>query len=100
MSTDTTPPTILSNSVASGTLAPKGTFPITITYSDTGTAISPSSLAGKIYAWDATGATWFGTNIASTYLSIVSASTSTGVFQVTSLPYGKYRFDLSIADVV
>lgn len=29
-----------------------------------------------------------------------SVSTSTGVFQITNLPYGKYRFDISIADSV
>lgn len=27
-------------------------------------------------------------------------STSTGNLQITNLPYGKYRFDLSIADSV
>ena len=100
ISTDTTPPTILSNTVASGTLAPNGTFPITITYSDTGSAIAPATLTGKIYAWDATGATWSPTNIASPYLSITSSSTSTGVFQLTGLPFGKYRFDFSIADTI
>ncbi len=57
MNTDTSPPTILSNSVASGSLVPKGTFPITLGYTDTGTAINPSSLIGRIYQWNATGAT-------------------------------------------
>lgn len=75
--TDTTPPNILSNSVASGTLAPIGTFPIAVTYSDTGSAIDPSSFTGEIYVWDATGSTWLLTNIAAGYLSITSASTST-----------------------
>jgi hypothetical protein len=77
VSSDSSPPTILSNSVASGTLAPTGTFPITITYTDTGSAIAPATLTGRIYSWDATGATWSVTNIASSYLSITSASTST-----------------------
>jgi hypothetical protein len=75
--TDTTPPTILSNSIASGTLAPIGTFPITVTYADTGSTINTGSLSGAIYAWDATGATWDIINIASPYLSVTSASTST-----------------------
>lgn len=96
--TDTTPPVILTNSVASGTLAPYGTFPITLTYADTGSSIVAGSLTGRIYAWDATGATWSPTNIASPYLTITSASTSTGVFQLTGLPYGKYRFDFLISD--
>jgi hypothetical protein len=98
--TDTTPPTILSNSVASGTLAPVGTFPITITYADTGSSIVPWSLSGKIYAWDATGATWDIIDIALPYLSVTSASTSTWVFALSGLPFGKYRFDLSIADSI
>ncbi len=75
--TDTTPPNILSNSVASGTLAPIGNFPITLTYSDTGSTIDPASFTGKIYAWNATGATWFATDISPGYLSITSTSTST-----------------------
>lgn len=45
VSTDTTPPNILSNSVASGTLAPIGTFPITLTYADTGSLINTGSLS-------------------------------------------------------
>jgi hypothetical protein len=40
------------------------------------------------------------TNIAGLYLSITSASTSTGIFQLTGLPFGKYRFDFSIADSI
>ena len=75
--TDTTPPNILTTSVASGTLSPSGTFPLTYTYSDTGSAISAASFTGRIYPWDSTGATWSGTNIANSYLSITSASTST-----------------------
>ena len=71
--TDTTPPNILSNSVASGTLAPIGNFPITLTYSDTGSAIDSASFTGKIYAWNATGATWFATDISSSYLTVTSA---------------------------
>ena len=82
--TDTTPPTILTTSVASGTLSPSGTFPLTYTYSDTGSAIDASSFTGKIYAWNLTGATWDVTNIAGSYLSVTSASTSTGVLQLTN----------------
>jgi uncharacterized delta-60 repeat protein len=100
MNTDTSPPTILSNSVASGSLVPKGTFPITLGYTDTGTAINPSSLIGRIYQWNATGATWFTSNLAWSYLSITSATTSTGVFQVNNLPYGRYRFDFLISDIL
>jgi hypothetical protein len=96
--TDTTPPVITSNSVASGTLAPKGTFPVTITYTDTGSAIVPGSLTWRIYMWDATGATWDVVNIAPAYLTVTSASTSTGVFALAGLPYGKYRFDFLISD--
>ena len=98
--TDTTPPNILTTSVASGTLAPSGIFPLTYTYSDTGSAIDTSSFTGRIYPWDATGATWSGTNIAGSYLAVTSASTTTGVLQLTNLPFGKYRFDISIADTV
>jgi uncharacterized delta-60 repeat protein len=100
MNTDTAPPTILSNSVASGTLVPSGTFPITLSYTDTGTAINPSSLIGRIYQWNATGATWFTSNLAGSYLSITSATTSTWAFQVNNLPFGRYRFDFLISDIL
>lgn len=100
MNTDTTAPTILSNSVASGSLVPSGTFPITLTYTDTGTAVNPSSLIGRIYQWNATGATWFTSNLAWSYLTLSSATTATGVFQVNNLPYGRYRFDFLLSDVL
>ena len=95
---DTTSPTILTASVSSGTLAPIGTFPLTYTYSDTGSAINAASFTGKIYPWDSTGATWSVIDIASSYLSVTSASTSTGILQLTNLPFGKYRFDILISD--
>jgi hypothetical protein len=100
VSSDSTPPNITSISIASGTLIPTSNFPLTVSYADTGSTVNPSSFTGKIYLWDATGATWSLTNIAASYLSITSASTSTGILGLTGLPYGKYRFDISIADSV
>lgn len=95
---DTTPPVIGSISIASGSLLPIGTFPLTTTYSDTGSAINAGSFTGKIYTW--TGGTWSVTNIAPGIMNISSSTTSTGVFQITGLPSGKYRFDISVADSV
>jgi hypothetical protein len=93
---DTTPPTINSISIASGALLPIGNFPLTVSYSDTGSTINSSSLTGALYAWNA--GVWSVVNIAPGIMSVSSATTSTGVFQTTGLPSGKYRYDISIAD--
>jgi hypothetical protein len=95
---DTVPPIINSISRASGSLMPIGNFPIIIGYSDTGSLINPASFTGRIYSWDGIGA-WNITNLAPTYMSLTGApTTATGVLAVANLPFGKYRFDYSIAD--
>lgn len=99
MPTDTTPPTITSINIASGTLIPTSNFTLTVGYSDTGSSISPSSFTGRIYAWDSTGATWSLTDIAPSYMSITgTTTTATGQLRVVALPFGKYRFDILISD--
>ncbi len=80
-------------------MIPSGNFGITLTYSDTGSSIDISSFTGEIYAWNATGSTWGVTDIASSYMSVSGSPTSsTGNLQITNLPFGKYRFDISISD--
>ena len=96
--TDTTPPVISSISIASGALLPIGNFPLTITYSDTGSGINTGSFTGKIYAWDGVSA-WGVTDLAPTYMTLSgAATTSTGRLTVSGLPFGRYRFDISVAD--
>ena len=98
--TDTTPPSITSISIASGALFPIGNFPLIVTYSDTGSAINTGSFTGKIYAWDGVSA-WGVTDLAPTYMTLSgAATTSTGRLTVSGLPFGKYRFDISVADTV
>jgi hypothetical protein len=98
--TDTTPPSINSISIASGALLPIGNFPLVVTYSDTGSAINAGSFTGKIYAWDGVSA-WTATNIAPTYMTLSgAATTSTGRLTVSGLPFGRYRFDISVADTM
>lgn len=99
VSTDSTPPVINSTNIASGTLIPTSNFTLIVGYSDTGSAISPSSFTGRIYLWDSTGSTWSLTNIAPSYMSITgTTTTSTGQLQVRGIPFGKYRFDILISD--
>lgn len=96
---DTVPPSITSNSLASGSLMPNGNFSMNIAYSDTGT-INTSSLVYTLYAWDAGTSTWASTNLASTYLTTVGTPTiNAGTIQSTNLPYGKYRINVSISDM-
>jgi hypothetical protein len=95
---DITPPVINSVSIASGALLPIGNFPLVVTYSDTGSAINAGSFTGKIYAWDGV-STWTATNIAPIYMTLSgAATTSTGRLTISGLPFGKYRFDISVAD--
>ena len=99
VSSDTVSPIINSISIASGALLPIGNFPLVVTYSDTGSAINAGSFTGKIYSWDATGSVWNITNLAPTYMTLSgAATTSTGNLTIAGLPFGKYRFDISIAD--
>ncbi|MBP9779159.1 hypothetical protein KBD33_00880 [Candidatus Gracilibacteria bacterium] len=96
---DTQSPTILSNSIASGSLLPIGNFSLTIGYSDTGSLVNASSFSGRIYSWNTGSSTWNVTNIAPTYMSISGIpTTSTGLLNISNLPFGKYRFDIVIAD--
>lgn len=96
---DVTPPVISSVSIASGALLPIGNFPLVVTYSDTGSAINAGSFTGKIYSWDATGSVWNITNIAPSYMTLSgAATTSTGQLTIAGLPFGKYRFDISVSD--
>ena len=97
---DTVAPIISSISRASGSLMPIGNFPLVVTYSDTGSTINTNSFTGKIYAWDGVSA-WGVTNLAPTYMTLSgAATTSTGRLTVSGLPFGKYRFDISVADTV
>jgi Domain of unknown function DUF11 len=49
---DTTPPTITSVSLASGSLLPTGTFPVVYTYTDTGAGINSVTTTGALYSWN------------------------------------------------
>lgn len=91
-------PTITSISLASGSLLPIGNFPLTITYSDTGSLIDTTSFTGKIYSWDGVN-TWNVLDLAPSYMTISGIPTSTtGALSISGLPFGKYRFDISISD--
>ena len=97
--TDTVLPNITSISLLSWSLLPIGNFPISVSYSDTGTNINTSSFSKKIYSWNTGSLSWSTTDIAPTYTSIIGSPTTDGAaFQVSNLPMGKYRFDISIAD--
>jgi hypothetical protein len=96
---DTTSPTINTASVASGTLIPHGNFSLVYTYSDTGSSIDTTSFTGKIYSWNPTLDTWNPTDIASSYVTLSPVpTTATGTLQIANLPFGKYRFDVTVAD--
>lgn len=100
ISTDTTPPLISNPNIASGALIPTGTFSYAFSYVDTGSSINTSSVTMQIYSWNTGSSTWNGTNLAPTYMSTTSITSSTGTFQLTNIPYGKYRFDMIVADSV
>jgi hypothetical protein len=98
---DSIPPIIISNSIASGALLPIWNFGITLTYSDTGSLIDTGSFSGQIYSWNTGSSTWNAVNLAPSYMTISwTTTTTTGVLNIGNLPFGKYRFDIIIADIV
>jgi hypothetical protein len=74
--TDTVPPTIVSSSIASGSLLPIGNFSLTVAYTDTGSAIEPSSLTGQIFSWNSGALAWNTTNLAPSYMTIPGSPTT------------------------
>jgi hypothetical protein len=96
--TDTTPPVISGSSIASGTLVPIGNFALTYNYSDTGSAIAPATATGQIYSWNS-GTLSYNASSLTGYMTLGS-NTSSATMNIANLPYGRYRFDLSIADTV
>lgn len=77
---------------------PIGNFPLIVTYSDTGSLINTASFTGQIYSWDGVSA-WNLTNLAPSYMSFSGTPNSTtGSLNISGLPYGKYRFDISVSD--
>lgn len=68
-----------------------------VTYTDTESTIDTTSLTGVIYNWNATTGTW-ATIATLGYMSVSGATTSTGYINISGLPFGKYRFDISISD--
>lgn len=95
---DTTPPVISNPNIASGTLIPTGTFSYGFSYADTGSVINTGSVDLGIYSWNTGSSTWNVADLAGTYATLTSATSSTGTFQITGLPFGKYRFDQIVSD--
>lgn len=94
---DTTPPTIASATIASGTLIPHGNFTLSYAYSDVGTGISPSTATGRIYAWNS-GTSSYNATPLSGYMTLSSSNSSSATMNIANLPFGRYRFDMSISD--
>lgn len=96
---DVTPPTITSINIASGTLIPHGNFSLTYNYTDTGAGIDAVTATGQIYSWNAGSSSYNATPLAG-YMSITSNSAASTTMDVTGLPFGRYRFDMSISDAL
>lgn len=96
---DTTPPYITSENAGSGTIVPKGTFTYTIGYTDTGSSVNPAGVALRIYSWNSGSQIWNSTDLAPTYTSSQSITSTTGSWNLANIPYGKYRFDRVVTDL-
>lgn len=96
---DVTPPTITSINIASGTLIPHGNFTLTYNYTDTGAGIDAATATGQIYSWN-TGSSSYNATPLSGYMSIMSSDTLSTTMNVSGLPFGRYRFDMSISDAL
>jgi len=94
---DITPPTIASNSIASGTLMPHGNFSLTYTYTDTESGINASTATWRIYSWNS-GTNSYNTTALGGYSVLAIANSSSATINIANLPHGRYRIDLSISD--
>lgn len=95
---DMVAPIISSTNIASGSLIPHGNFALTFNYTDTGAGISTWSATGVIYSWNSWTLSYNSTPL--TWFSSITSSTSTSsTIDVTNLPFWRYRFDLSVADI-
>ena len=95
---DTTPPVITSVNIASGTLIPKWTFNYLFSYTDTGSSINTGSVWVELYSWNTGTLSWNTTNLWGIYINTGSISSNTGNININNLPFGKYRFDIIVAD--
>ena len=93
---DSIPPIITSVSLSSGSLLPFGDFSFVSTYSDAGAGIDTASIDIALQNWS--GATWWD-DIAPLYLSgSPDITSSTGTWIFSAIPYGKYRYTLTVRD--
>ena len=92
---ETTPPTISSLSVASGSLLPGGNHNITINYTDLESGINTSSATIELYKWN--GTTW-GSDISATGLGSSTITTSSATYPTNNLSFGKYLYAFQISD--
>ncbi|MDD2693762.1 MAG: hypothetical protein PHY14_02420 [Candidatus Gracilibacteria bacterium] len=95
---DTTAPTMLGTNVSDGSLIPSGNFIFSFSYFDDGSNIDITTPTTKIYSWNAGTSTWNTSDLAPTYATTLGVTTHTGTFQIQNLPFGKYRFDLTVKD--
>jgi hypothetical protein len=95
---DVVPPTITGTSIASGALIPIGTFALTYNYSDTGSAIAPSTATGQIYSWNS-GTLSYNASPLTGYMILGGSTTTSATMNISGLPYGRYKFDLTIRDI-
>lgn len=93
--TDTISPTIDSFNPASGALLPIWNFEINYTFSDWESGINVSSATASLQKWN--GTTW-DSDISWTYLSLDTITTAWASYNVTNLPYGRYRSAFAITD--
>lgn len=77
-------------------LIPSWTFDITYQIDDTTSWINTSSETLAIQKWDGVSAWW--TDIAATYQTWQSITPTQAIYNISWLPYGKYRKTFSISD--
>lgn len=96
---DTLAPTIDSYSPQSDSLLPTGIFTLYFSYSDNlgGSGINSSSGNLSLQKWNS--AWWvYGSDISGTYVNSQNITTSAATFDISGLPYGKYKASFSLAD--
>ena len=93
---DSTPPSIDSTSIASGSLLPWWNHTVVMSYSDSESDIDVSSALASLHKWDEISAWWW--DISSSNLSINSVWTWSASYSTNDLIFWKYQFRFMVDD--
>ncbi len=93
---DITAPNITTTNFASWALLPWGNHNMSVSYADGESWINTASSIVQLYKWDWVSS--YGPNIAGTWITVTSTTSTTTSFSTNNLDFWKYQYRFSISD--